>query len=351
MLVVRHNFKNKWNRIIKSFSNWDVYYLHEYAMSLMKHGDGEPLLFYYEDVNCRFCYVTLVNDISKMKSFENDLLTRKYFDLTTPYGYGGPIIEGDFNTKSKNKFIIELYNYCVQNNIISQFIRFHPLLNNQRYMKDLCEIVEIKKTIAIDTMSYEIINSNMISKSRNMIRKAKKQGVSIKYDTGEQFMEFIRIYELTMKENQASSYYFFEQSYYDYLINEMSENTIYFYAYVKGRIVSAAIFFYNDKYMHYHLSGVQKEYRHMASMNLLLSEAAFWATERGIELLHLGGGVGDMDSLYKFKKQFNRNDDLSFYIGRNIFNLEAYNELLDIRERNDENFDRNNSCLIQYRKE
>ncbi|MBC3805026.1 peptidoglycan bridge formation glycyltransferase FemA/FemB family protein, partial [Acetobacterium fimetarium] len=328
MLVITHQYKEKWNNIVKSFSNWDIYYLHEYAVSFMKHGDGIPLLFYYEAINCRMCYVDMLNDISEMTVFNEVLLAHRYFDLTTPYGYGGPMVEGDFDPVNQKKFLAELNVYCVKNKIVSQFIRFHPLLNNQIYMKDLSKTVELKKTITIDTTTPEIINNNMISKCRNMVRKAKKLGVSIKYDTGDHIDEFIRLYELTMKENNASSYYYFKQEYYDYLISDLTDNTIYFYSYVEDIMISAAIFFYNDKYMHYHLSGTRKEYRHLASMNLLLAEAALWASDRGIKFLHLGGGVGDMDSdsLFKFKKQFNRNGELPFYIGRNIFDIEAYNE-------------------------
>ena len=154
-----------------------------------------------------------------------------------------------------------------------------------------------------------------------------------------------------MKENCASSYYFFEQEYYDYIIKEMSNNTVCFYSYTDGIMIGTAIFFYNDKYMHYHLSGLLKDYRNMASMNLLLNDAAVWASNRGIKFLHLGGGVSTTDSLFKFKKQFNKNGKLPFYIGRNIFNKKAYDELLNIRKKIDSNFNVNNAHFIQYRKE
>ena len=351
MQVITYLDKEKWNSIVKSFLKWDIYYLHEYAVSFMKHGDGYPLLFYYEDINCRLCYVAMLNDISQIKVFGGALPTSKYFDLTTPYGYGGPIIEGNFDALSQKKFMNELNDYCKQNNIVSQFVRFHPLLNNYIHMKDICEISQIKETIVIDTATPEVINNNMDSKNRNMIRKAPKKGVSIKRDTGKHIDEFIKIYEATMEDNCASSYYFFEREYYDYLIKEMSNNTVYFYSYVDDIMISAAIFFYNEKYMHYHLSGMLKEYRNMASMNLLLNEAAVWAFKHGIKFLHLGGGVSATDGLYKFKKQFNKNGKLPFYIGRNIFNKKVYDELLNIRKKIDSNFNVKNSHFIQYRKE
>ena len=61
------------------------------------------------------------------------------------------------------------------------------------------------------------------------------------------------------------------------------------------------------------------------------------------------GGVGStQDNLYKFKKAFNRNDDLEFYIGKRIFMPEVYDELIKIRQ-NEESFDCNKKYFPAYR--
>ena len=36
-----------WDEIVKSFPNYDVYYLSGYVKSFYIHGDGEPQLLYY----------------------------------------------------------------------------------------------------------------------------------------------------------------------------------------------------------------------------------------------------------------------------------------------------------------
>ena len=91
------------------------------------------------------------------------------------------------------------------------------------------------------------------------------------------------------------------------------------------------------------------EYRKLASANLLLSEAANWAAERGIREFHLGGGVEIEDSLLTFKKHFNRNGLLDFCIGRNIFNQQAFDDLVSIRIEKDKTFDDSKPFLIKYR--
>ena len=62
------------------------------------------------------------------------------------------------------------------------------------------------------------------------------------------------------------------------------------------------------------------------------------------------GGVSADDSLFKFKKKFNKYGRLSFVVGRTIFDKDSYDYLLDIRERLDDTFDRDNSFMIQYRR-
>lgn len=350
MKVISYIEKDKWNTLVKSFVNWDVYYLCEYSISLMKHGDGEPCLLYYEDEKSRLCFVVMINDIADMQIFENILIKKKYFDMETPYGYGGPIIEGDFDEICKERFMCELIRFCEAKNIITQFVRFHPLYQNQIFLNGICEIRSTKETIVIDTSFVDIINQNMDSKNRNMVRKAKKLGVTIISDNGERIDDFIRIYESTMDKNNAGKYYYFERSYYEYLKMEMKNNVIFFYACLGEEIISAAIFFFNDNYMHYHLSGSMLEYRHIPVTNLLIYEAALWGCERGIKFLHLGGGVTAVDSLFGFKKQFNKNGYLPYFIGRNIFDESIYNKLLQKRKEVDCAFNIENPFFIQYRK-
>lgn len=190
----------------------------------------------------------------------------------------------------------------------------------------------------------------MDSKNRNMVRKAIKSGITIFHDKGNYLDEFIKIYEATMDNNSASSYYYFERSYYEYLIENMRENIEFFYSVYENRIIGAAIFFFNKEFMHYHLSGIYKEYRALAPTNLLLYEAARWACRQGIRLIHLGGGIEREDNLFCFKKGFNKNGRLPFYVGRTIFDQMAYKELLSIRKSVEDDFDVNNKFMIQYRR-
>lgn len=353
----------RWNETVRQFSHWDIYYLNEYACSLKVHGDGEPYLihFAYENIGegcentsekCELCYAVMKKDISTDAKFSGLLSHNRWYDLETPYGYGGFLITGEFSESARLAFEREATNFANKNRIVSQFVRFYPVYRNEIPYSHLLhsEIRYLKDTIYIDTTDEEGIMQQMHCKNRTAVRKAAKSGVTVFHDKGEHLDEFISIYESAMDHNKASSYYYFERPYYQYLKEHMRENIEFFYSVYEDKIIGASIFFYNQEFMHYHLSGMCEEYRSIPATNLLLYEAALWANRKGIRLLHLGGGIEAEDSLFHFKKVFNRNGRLPFYVGRTIYNELAYQELLSIRKKADSDFNEHNEFMIQYRK-
>lgn len=349
MDIIQLEEKERWNNIVKSFPDWDIYYLNEYARSFQLHGDGTPILIYHQEDDAKLCYVMMQEDISVFPPLSSCLEPGQYYDWATPYGYGGPLSAGEVTEGWMRCFLEELSGWCMEHKIVSQFFRFHPLLQNQKILENVCNVVYMKKTVYMDTSSEDVIFQNMTPNNRNMVRKAKKNGIKIITDKGGGVRAFMEIYEATMRNNHAEGYYYFQPEYFDFLNGEMAENIVYFYAVYQGIPISAAIFFYNHQFMHYHLSGTLPEYRKLAATNLLLSEAANWAAERGIKAFHLGGGVGIEDSLLTFKKHFNRNGLLDFCIGRSIFDKKAFDGLVEMRRENDSAFDDSKPFLIKYR--
>ncbi|WP_026491179.1 lipid II:glycine glycyltransferase FemX [Butyrivibrio sp. XPD2002] len=346
--VIPHSKPDRWNAIVKSYNNWDIYYLCEYAVSFQHHGDGEPLLIQYESDEESFCYVVMKRDISDDTKFEGRLESGKYFDYETPYGYGGPLCNKTLTEDSQRRFLNELKEYARENGIISQFVRFHPLLNNQESLPLVFETRYLHQTIFIETISPDQIMSDMDSKNRNMVRKAKKNGVTVERKSILEYQDFLPIYEETMVKDDAEDYYFFAEDYFKEQLN-LKDNACFFYAMLDNKPIAGAIMYYNDNYMHYHLAGTHTEYRKYSPSNLLLYEAACWASEHGIKKFHLGGGMVEDDSLFGFKKQFNKNGRLPFYVGRTIFDNEEYNGLLEVRKELDPSFNTNNSRMTQYR--
>ena len=116
----------QWDKIVQSFSEYDVYWLSGYVKAFQLHGDGEPLLFHYESPETRGINVVMKRDVSKDKHFAGKLPEGRYFDFATPYGYGGWIIEGS----NMDGLFAEYRRWLEKNGIISEFVRFHPMVGN-----------------------------------------------------------------------------------------------------------------------------------------------------------------------------------------------------------------------------
>ncbi|MDR1467424.1 MAG: GNAT family N-acetyltransferase [Oscillospiraceae bacterium] len=350
MIILKESNKNKWDSIVEKFKNNDIYFKSCYSLLCSLCGDGDPMLFYYEEKEAKICLVALKKDISKCRKFENLIENNKFYDLSTPYGYSGFLVE---NQRKSYKFLDNFFDkfttYCINNNIVSLFIRFHPTLQNQCGFEKFCKIIKLKKTVYIDTENQEKIVKNISSKCRNTIRKAQKLGVKIKIDKGEDFDKFIEIYLETMNKNDANKYYYFNNEYFEYMTKNMSENLAFFYANYKNKTIASSIILYCKNHAHYHLSGTKSEYRNFSANDLILFESAVWCSKNSIKNFHLGGGIDGEDNLFSFKKKFNKDGIIDFYIGKIIFDKEKFEYLINLRIENDKNFDQNTNTIITYR--
>lgn len=319
-----------WDATVRSFKDYDVYWLSGYTRAFQIHGDGEPLLFYYEDESVRGINVVMKRDVASELKLKGKVEAGNYYDFTTPYGYGGWLIEG-----SDSKDLFDSYDdWCKKHGIVCEFVRFHPVLKNHEYSLQNYEVIPLGNTVALDLSSPEAIWENITSKNRNVIRKAQKNGIKIyngRYP--EIFETFREIYNSTMDKDHAEEYYYFSEDFYKSICEDLPSNAQVFYAELDGKVIAASIMLNANERMNYHLSGSVRELAHLAPSNLLLYEAALWGSANGCKTFYLGGGVGSgEDSLFKFKKAFFRKDELyRFHIGRRVLNQDIYDELVDLR--------------------
>ena len=325
----------QWDSIVRSFADYDTYWLSGYVKAFKIHGDGEPLLFYIQRNDTRAFTVVMKRDLADCEYFKGKVLHGEWFDFATPYGYGGWIVEGS----ATEEIFQEYSEWCYKNNIVSEFVRFHPVVKNHLACMNGYDVVQLGEVITMELDSAEKIWENITSKNRNVIRKAMKNDVKIyngRYP--EIYEKFREIYNGTMDKDNADEYYYFSKEFYDSILNDLPENAQVFYAQIPdGTVIAASIMFAANGRMNYHLSGSLREYSSLAATNLLLYKAALWGSDNGCKTLYLGGGVGSgEDSLFKFKRAFYKGELKRFHIGKKIFNQEKYDELTAMREFSEE---------------
>lgn len=322
----------EWESIVKSFQNFDIYYLPNYVKAFWHHGDGIPMLFYYVNEEIRGINVVMMRDISTIALYKEKIPENTYFDIITPYGYGGFIIEGNITKDSLNRLNEEYTNYCYKEGIISEFVRFHPFFQGVK-IHNIYNIRELGKTVSMKLVNKEQIWNNLTSKNRNMVRKAKSASIHVYWGQEPSLYDkFKFLYYQTMDKDRANPYYYFSDTFFQSILVDCKYSSLIFYALCEDKIIAMSIVLFKGKTMHYHLSASDSNYKHLAPTNLLLYEAACFGCENGYEYFHLGGGLGSKeDSLYKFKSSFNKEGGTPYYVGEKIFHQGMYEQLVNIR--------------------
>lgn len=331
----------EWDLVVRSFQEHDVYYLSGYVRAFQIHGDGEPQLLFYEQDGLRAIYVYM----KRKTTIEG------WYDSITPYGYGGVLYEGDTSEANLKAFWNAYVQKMKDENIVCNFVRYHPVLANAVPMKEVSDVIDLGKTVAFHLDSPEVIWQNIVPKNRNMIRKAEKNGIEIHHAADMSlFKDFVQIYNATMDKDNAEEYYYFSDEFYKSIHEDLNGHYEMFYATYEGKIIAMSIMLFANKQMHYHLSGSVLEYRNLAPSNLLLYKAALWGCEHGYKTFHLGGGVGSgEDNLYKFKAAFNRESDYQFSIAKMIFDQDKYDALVAERAEYDAEFNKESNFFPLYR--
>ena len=275
-------------------------------------------------------------------------LDKEYYDIQGAYGYNGLISSTDdkaFISAFWESFDV----WCQDNDVVAEFMRFHPLLNNQRLASPSMRTFFSRHTVALDLSDDDIWMHQICSKNRNMIRKAEKEGVTIV--ESDDYETFRRLYDGTMSDLHAESFYFFPQSYYEEYKQTFKNKSLLCLAMLNGKVIAGSMFMFSDDYAHYHLSARDREYSKYAANNLILWHGIQKAKERGCKWFHFGGGTtgDDNDSLLKFKKEFSKTL-CEFWIGKRVHNQAVYDQIVEQWKSNyPGSYEQNKDKLLGYR--
>ncbi|MBM7610254.1 hypothetical protein JOD29_003533 [Lysinibacillus composti] len=306
----------------------DIYFEPEYGQLYEKMEQGKLEQFHFKNDVGSIYYQFIKRPIDI--SIDNN----KYYDIVTPYGYGGPLIidcNEKYKTKLINDFKVEFQKYCNEKSIISEFVRFHPVLDNARDFKSMYKIEGIRKTVGTNIYEFEDpIESEFSKSARKSIRRALNSQVSFKVtEKPTSLRNFIEIYYSTMDRNDASNYYYFDDEYFSSCLKIFKDQIILVEVIYDEKVIAAGFYFVYGKFVHAHLSGTLKEYLHLSPAYIIKYATAVWAIENNIQLIHYGGGTSNSehDPLYQFKKKFGRNTEYEFCVGKKIWDEEAYEKL------------------------
>ena len=324
--------REKWLEFLDKIDHKDIYFTPEYCHLYEKNGEGKAQLIVYEEDNLLIYYPFLLREINNIPNeYEIKAKYGKTYDMITPYGYGGPISnikEPQIKNNIYRNFNKLLNEYCKENNIITEFIRYHPMIRNEIDNKDYMSEY-IRNTIYVDlTRDKKEIWAKYDTKNRNRIRKSIQYGLKVVQSSINDLENFIYLYNKTMAKKQANEYYYFGSTFFENMVDLLGDQIKLFEVTYEDKVILSCFFMCYGENIHYHLLGSEENYLKYSPNNLLINFVVDWAKSKGFKTLHLGGGFSGEDSLYKFKKHFNKDGDLPFYTCKKIHNNIIYQEII-----------------------
>lgn len=313
----------EWDALVATYQ-LDCYYEYAY-FELAKEHDEIPELFYYPTEFGTLIYPYLRRRIPGTL-FE---------DITTPYGYGGPSFKGIWSLDQIREARERFERYCNETGIVTETVRFHPLLHNQELGQYWCHQTEIlQPTVTLElTDPFEMIESDFSQMTRRNIRKARREGVTIRLGRPEEYGDFAHLYQMTMDKHQADARYYFNQTYFNHFADGRINNVL-LLAEHDGRIIAGCIVLTGRQFAHYHLGASDPASLALRPNHLLFAEMIRWAKQAGFQALHLGGGTtrSNTDSLLAYKRSFSANQTF-FGLGTSILDATIYERLTRQFER------------------
>lgn len=312
--------KEAWEDVLKSCKSFDFYHTYDYH-ELSKNENEISLLLSYKSGETIIALPVLIRNIEGTD----------YKDVTSVYGYPGPISNGTLSIENCKDFHGHLNDFFESQKIISVFSRLNPyipfqheILDGLGILKTIGNMVNIDLTKDIDTQ-----RSAYRRDTRSRVNKVRRLCSVKKAETKEEVQQFIDIYLETMKKLEANDSYFFENKYFfDFLeCNGFETDILLAVLNETEEVIAGTMFVKTNNIIQYHLSGTKTEHFKVAPSRLLLDEMRLQGTAQGYTYFNLGGGYnGKNDALYSFKSSFSE-DIKTFKVWQHIANKKVYDEL------------------------
>ncbi len=306
--------------------NSNYFFNQLWGKTVAKFENGEFCSFTLEDGEDKCYFQYIKRDIADELPF---LEKNRYFDIITPFDYGGFYYSSEeILKKALDKFEVK----CKEENIISAFFRFNPLLNqNFDILNNYIEIIKVQDHITIDLES-DYRKSFSSGKKRDINRAKRYDYTFIENDSVENFYS---IYLESMDRIGANDYFKFDKK----ILSDLAKFGKIFSIKFDKKIVNSVFIIEDELNIYYFLGSGLTKYLECGFNSLLLYLICDYYSDSK-KVFFLGGGK---DGLYQYKKRFSKSR-VPFHIGQKIFNKDIYDKIIIQSNRENNNF------FPQYRK-
>ena len=309
--------RDQWIVSLAEVGEHDFVHTYDFHRLSQSNGEGVPLMFVVRSDNGKAC--------ACWPLLSRSIPGTDYHDLTSVYGYAGPIFS---DSSSSDRCVDLMILRMREEGYVSLFSRMHPLFIND-LLNETSKGLRLGDVVILPIAPTDNVLLTYRGSHRREILSSRRNGVEIVVSAdASDLPKFIDIYQSAMAELGASDYYYFNESYFEQLCASSDFKVLIVSAIYEGVYIASSLFIVVGKVMQYYLSGTVSEYRKYSPSKAIIAKAHEIAISMGCDNLVLGGGVGSkIDPLFKFKQGFS-DYSLPFYVKKEVLNHDLYVELV-----------------------
>jgi lipid II:glycine glycyltransferase (peptidoglycan interpeptide bridge formation enzyme) len=253
----------------------------------------------------------------------------KYFDITTPYGYSGPISSKNALESDIIAFWKNLDNWYLVNNVVSEFVRFNLSNNHLNYSGEVFQtMLNIKGEIINEELQWKSFDR----KVRKNVNRAKREklcsDIYFMNIADDEISNFYNIYINTMVRTNASEKFYYSLEAFKRFIKSNDQHCAICTVYFNQIAIASELVLISKDSIYSFLGGTDEDFFDKRPNDFLKVELINWARKKNIKFYILGGGYGIEDGIFKYKKGFFPSDLVNYYTGRKIINKKVYKQLV-----------------------
>jgi hypothetical protein len=303
----------RWDDLLRAAGIGDAYYLRGYLEGAAAAAGGRCAYLHVAEPSGAVFFPCVIRDIPGATGHD-----------ATTVAFGGPLSVGP--RPPLDAFSARYEDWCAVFEIISTFVRFHPLFANHLHAPAFLRTERVEPSVAW-TLEGDLLRG-MHPHHQRLVRKARASGVEVAVTVRPpDLSRFAALYDETLVRLGASPFYFFDDEYWEALLS-LGDHLVLVEGRRGGNVIAAVLCFATHPWLHYHLGATSDEARTLGASHLLLYSAARFGQDAAYEQFNLGSGVGaGGGSLLEFKRRFTSDPPREQWFGKAVHDVARYLEL------------------------
>jgi len=248
------------------------------------------------------------------------------WDLQSCNGYGGPLAHARAVPSTLGPAWKEWAEESRSTGGVAGFFRLHPLLDNARWLPADAVVRDDRSTVYVPLAAgLKSVWAQADSRHRNMVNRGRRSGPPPEWNSEFAWESFPHLYCTAMERVNAPARLRFGIPHFSFLRSMPGVDLV--SVTDDAGVVAAAIFLFGARWAHYHLAARRPDAANYVG-NVILQAGIERACMKGLDGLHLGGGVtsADEDPLLRFKRSLG-GELRPFRIARVVCNQSVFERL------------------------